>query len=243
MATKQSVTEPVADEQTDTGTDEMLALLAEPFPREMLRYHQGKKLTYVPVAEVIARMNRVLGVNGWSSEVINVWREPDYPEWVLAHVRVTATINGVLVQRDGVGGQQVKKLRSGNGVVDLGDEYKGAMSDALKKACQGYGVGLELARTDEALAIEESYTAPAADVTTHPASDENAMANAVSTETWTQFQTRMGQLSKDEKAALREWWNATYEGYGNPSAKLSTEDMILNALDAIGRIALDVASA
>jgi hypothetical protein len=49
------------------------------------------------------------------------------------------------VTRDGVGGQTIKRKRDG-GIVDLGDEYKGAVSDALKKAAQSFGVGLYLAR-------------------------------------------------------------------------------------------------
>jgi hypothetical protein len=215
--------------------------LAEPFPKEMLRFHQGKKLTYIPVAEVIARMNRVLGVDGWSSEVVRIWREDDQPDWVLAHVRVTATIDYKQIVHDGVGGQQVKKLRNGTGVVDLGDEYKGAMSDAFKKACQGFGVGIDLARTDEALAVEESYAAPTVEMTAttiNPASSENAMADAVSVETWTKFQAAMGSLNADEKAAVREWWQANYGDYGNPSADLSTEDQIvaLNATIALIRL-------
>lgn len=226
------------------------SLLSEPFPQSMLRFHQGKKLTYIPVAEVIARMNRVLGVDGWTSEVINVWREPDHPDWVLAHVRVTATINGVTVFHDGVGGQQVKKLRSGNGVVDLGDEYKGAMSDAFKKACQGYGVGIDLARTNEALAEEASYGGDAtgvgnsepapAQITEVPASQVNAMANAVSTETWQAFQQNMKGLDASEKDAVREWWTVKYGAYGNPSADLSTEDQIVELLVEIARIRLDL---
>lgn len=213
--------------------------LAEPFPKEMLRYHAGKKLTYIPVAEVIARMNRILGVDGWTSEVIRVWREDDQPDWVLAHVRVTATIEGRQVFHDGVGGQQVKKLRSGNGVVDLGDEYKGAMSDALKKACQGFGVGIDLARTDDALAVEESYASPVSPITEHPASSANAMADAVSAETWGRFQQAMTSLDASEKKAVKEWWDSNYGEYGNPSADVSTEDQIVALIATIALIRLD----
>jgi len=218
---------------------ETYARLSEAFPPEMLRFHAGKKLTYIPVAEVIARMNRVLGVDGWNSEVVRIWREDDQPDWVLAHVRVTAIIGGQTIIHDGVGGQQVKKLRNGNGVVDLGDEYKGAMSDALKKACQGFGVGIDLARTDDALAVEESYTAPVDDITPNPASSDNAMANAVSAETWETFQRHLKELDKGEKAALKEWWDSVYGEYGNPTATISTEDMIAEALTQIAIIHLD----
>lgn len=146
--------------------------LAEPFDRSLLRTNSHKgNLTYVPVSEVIARLNSVLGVDGWEYEIIRLWEAGEietktgvYPKWVMAHVRLhfvrpkaeTWRPESLLVSRDGVGGQEVKLLKSGDGVVDLGDEYKGAVSDALKKAAQSLGVGLDLARTDEALRWEQA---------------------------------------------------------------------------------------
>jgi hypothetical protein len=57
------------------------------------------------------------------------------------------------VTKDGFGGQKIKRTKAGE-IVDLGDEFKGAFSDALKKAAQQFGVALYLARSDEALSIE-----------------------------------------------------------------------------------------
>ena len=51
--------------------------------------------------------------------------------------------------RDGFGGQQIKHTRAG-AILDLGHEYKGAVSDALKKGLQAFGVALYLA-SDESL--------------------------------------------------------------------------------------------
>lgn len=218
-------------------TEQIAKQLAEPFPKNMLKKHPTKNLTYIPIAEVIARMNRVLGVNGWHTEIVRVWREPDHPDWVLAHARVTATIGCVTVRRDGVGGQAVKKTKKDGSPVDLGDEYKGAMSDAIKKACQGFGVGLELARSEEALAFEAAtYT----DTTEAPASPANAMADAVSADTWAKFQTAMGTLTDDEKAAVKDWWaRSGNAASGPPNPDISTEDQIVALLAEIGRIRLD----
>lgn len=159
-------------------TQPIATLLAEPFAPEQLRHHEGKGLTYVPISEVIARLNRVLGVGNWSYEVKRTWEAGEqptdtgvYPAWVMAHVTLTANIRSAslaedefayspVARVDGVGGQQVKLLRNGSGVVDLGDEYKGAVSDALKKAAQHLGVGLELARKDEAMAYEAAQAPP-----------------------------------------------------------------------------------
>lgn len=115
----------------------------------------GTKLTYVPVSEVIQRLNDVLGMTGWSWEATRVWRDEVSPDWVLATGRMTATIDGVTSTKSGEGGVKVKYLRDGVTLVDLGDEFKGAASDALKKAAQKFGVGLYLSRKEGARRYEE----------------------------------------------------------------------------------------
>lgn len=128
---------------------ELLTELSKPFPREVERQLDkgGVTLTYIPVSEVIGRLNDVFGVLGWSYTQISCDRDALDPDFLVAHVRMTVGD----ITRDGVGGQTIKRKRDG-GIVDLGDEYKGAVSDALKKAAQSFGVGLYLAR---------GHTAPA----------------------------------------------------------------------------------
>lgn len=141
---------------------DIAAALAEPFPKELLRVNKHKgNITYVAGSEVIARLNRVLGVDGWSYEVIRLWEAGEketetgvYPVWCMAHVRLSLPWQGVVSTRDGVGGQQVKFLNNGTGPNDIGDEYKGAVTDALKKAAQSLGVALDLARGEEAMRWE-----------------------------------------------------------------------------------------
>jgi recombination DNA repair RAD52 pathway protein len=145
-------------------TIELYAMLSEPFPREMERTVSkgGRNLTYIPISEVISRLNKVLGLANWSFEIVSIKRDAIDSDWVVAHVRLTATIDGVTITKDGVGGQQVKYTKAGK-VLDLGDEFKGAMSDALKKAAQQLGVGLYLARDDAAMEIEASMETPPPD--------------------------------------------------------------------------------
>lgn len=178
--------------------------LAEPFPQRMLKHHAGKGLTYVPVSEVIAKLNRVLGTDNWSYEVLRLWEtgavETDtgtYPKWVMAHVRLRALVDFNESIKDGIGGQEVKFLKKRGdsvnppGVVDLGDEYKGAMSDALKKAAQGLGVGLELAREDDAIEYERNEKEPKAN-----------------TETCDRIAAAIKALDEDEGKSFKEWWAA-----------------------------------
>lgn len=123
---------------------ELQTALYAPFPKEVERQLDkgGVTLTYIPVSEVINRLNEVYGVDGWSYEIIKSERDTLDSDFIVAHVRLTI---GSTV-KDGIGGQKIKRTRDG-GILDLGDEHKGAVSDALKKAAQSLGVGLYLARS------------------------------------------------------------------------------------------------
>lgn len=195
---------------------ELLRALAEPFPREVERTRRkgGTNLTYIPVSEVIARMNRVIGVENWSSETILCQRDALNPDWVIAHVRVTATIDGRDVHRDGWGGQQIKLTKAGD-IVDLGDEFKGAESDAFKKACQKFEIGLYLARTDEALEAEAVAALPQPD----PAVEG----------LWEVFRENVQRLDPEQKAALNAFW-ADYSGGAPKPSKTTASVQDLNAL-------------
>lgn len=182
--------------QTSAMSEAIAKQLQEPFPQEMLRFNQAKGLTYIPISEVIARLNRVLGFENWSYDVVKAWREPDHPDWCLAHVCLQVTIGDKEISRSGYGGQQIKKKKNGD-VVDLGDEFKGAVSDALKKAAQSLGVGLELARTEEAKRWEEEAVA-------------EASINPEAVAAYERLTSLTKQMGAEEKTALRTWWKATY---------------------------------
>lgn len=189
---------------------------SQPFPKEMEKVLSkgGTRLTYIPVSEVINRMNRVIGVDGWSSEVIKVDRDALDPDFIVAHVRVVATIGSQVVTKDGFGGQKIKRTKAGD-IVDLGDEYKGAVSDAFKKACQMLGIGLYLARAEEALEADaEMYAEPAPTI-----SDEVKTL-------WDNFIQVVGQLDADGKKALNDFWAEWSDGKPKPRLENATvEDL------------------
>jgi recombination DNA repair RAD52 pathway protein len=183
--------------------------LTEPFPPEMERsvVKSGTSLTYIPVSEVITRLNRTFGVCGWSYEIIKCERDAIDPDFVVAHVRLT--VNGDFIYpsstKDGFGGQKIKRKKDG-GIVDLGDEFKGAISDALKKAAQHFGVGLYLARDTEAIEIDEAMHSEPQPV--DPVVDK-----------YNRFKEIRDMLTKEQLAELREYWN-TWSG-GRPVPKPS----------------------
>jgi hypothetical protein len=129
-----------------TQQEALSAKFDESVHRSMLK--GGTRLTYIPVAAVIQRLNEVLGVDAWSLKIVSVYRDATDPDFIVAQIMLTAEFEREVVTRDAVGGQRIKRTRDG-GIIDLGDEMKGAVSDALKKAAQTLGVGLYLTGVDD----------------------------------------------------------------------------------------------
>lgn len=191
--------------------------LNEPFSPDVERELKkgGTYLTYIPVSEVINRLNKVLGYDGWSYEIVKCERDAIDPEFIVAHVRMTVypqLDRFVSVVRDGFGGQKIKRTKNGD-IVDLGDEFKGAVSDALKKAAQSFGVGLYLARTEEAMAHDDVAVAQN---NTQPQQSAPAPVEQVS-DLYQNFIELRQSLDEEGVAGLRAFW-AEYSG-GRPVPK------------------------
>ena len=204
--------------------------LSSPFPPEMERELRkgGTSLTYIPVSEVITRLNKVLGVEAWSMRIISCERDRIDADFIVAHVTLDAILvndkgEHVMVHRDGIGGQKIKRTKQGD-IVDLGDEMKGAVSDALKKAAQTLGVGLYLSRSEEAMDIEEHIDA-SAEVSTGPDI----------TEQWEAFVSITKTLTKEQKETLRERWSEHSDGAPIPKQSTATlEDIEFLHAHAVG---------
>jgi hypothetical protein len=140
----------------------VIAKLAEPFPSVMIKKNPHG-LDYVPVAEVVARMNAAVGAGRWRVEILrtDTWGAQETafgpcPVHVIATVRVHVYDGVEWTWCDGMGGQDVPFYKDkAKGPLNLGDAYKGACSDATKKALQHMGVALDLARNDEAIRWEQ----------------------------------------------------------------------------------------
>lgn len=189
-------------------TEKMYQQFYEPFPEEVERSLKkgGASLTYIPVSEVITRLNKTLGVAGWSTRICSCERDALDPDFVVAHVELVVEIDGQRVTKDGIGGQKIKRTKNGD-IVDLGDEMKGAVSDALKKAAQQLGIGLYLARSEDALEIDAHEAAQEA---TNPLLD--------------QFMTLRASLSEEQIPMLREYWNDWSGGRPVPKPSEFTDE-------------------
>ena len=179
--------------------------LYEPFPREVERTLKkgGTSLTYIPVSEVITRLNKVFGVANWNSSIMHCQRDAHDPDFIVAHVTLEVVTEGAIVSKDGVGGQKIKRTKNGD-IVDLGDEMKGAVSDALKKAAQQFGIGLYLARSEEALSIDEHEKA-------------EASRDPEVVELWEKFLKVSRDLDADAKAELGRRWSEYSDGAPKPN--------------------------
>lgn len=213
--------------ERDAENEVLFRDLAEPFPHEVERTlnKNGTNLTYIPVSEVITRLNRVFGVNGWSSEIIKCERDHLDPDFIVAHVRLTVRNNDwVSIQKDGFGGQKIKRKKTGE-IVDLGDEFKGAVSDALKKAAQQFGIALYLSRTEEALELDaardnEAHAAP----TISPEIEK----------LWHNFMSHTAALDADGKKALSAFWVEWSDNAPKPRIETATaEDLEALIAEAI----------
>lgn len=201
--------------------------LTENFPQEMERSVNkgGTSLTYIPVSEVINRMNKVLGVDKWSMTVISCGRDSIDPDFVVAHVRIEYHVGDFsVITRDGIGGQKIKRTKQGT-IVDLGDEFKGAISDALKKAAQTLGVGLYLARSEDAIEAEQY----------HEAESEHDAKSSL----WGTFVNLAKSLDEEQKNRMRERWNERTKGAAVPkSADLASVEDLEFIVSEINKIKL-----
>ena len=209
-------------------------LLAEPFPREMEKILKkgGASLTYIPVSEVITRLNKVLGIDSWSFNILSCDRDSLDPEYIVAHVRLIwhtdATRPESTVVRDGFGGQKIKRTKTGD-IVDLGDEMKGAVSDALKKAAQTLGVGLYLARSEEAL---EADFEPVPEVKVSPEIEE----------LWSNFVGLSKSLNANAKGDLNNFWKTHAGERPKPTKTTATKEDLVELINECVRLSFEGAT-
>ena len=98
-----------------TKNQTLMAALAEPFPVEMEKtlVKSGVSLVYLPVSEVINRLNKVLGPESWSFTVISIERDQYDNDEIIAHINLSIDFgDGKIVNKHGIGGQSVKRAKS-----------------------------------------------------------------------------------------------------------------------------------
>jgi hypothetical protein len=135
----------VTDEQTYTS-------LAREFEHTFHDNRGGIDLTYITGEQATSRLNEVLGYDGWSFRIISSQVVED-EVLVLGELTVVDTTVDPSRQTESVrqqyGSQKIKRKRDSGTILDIGFDYKGAATDALKKCASLVGVGLYLSRKEE----------------------------------------------------------------------------------------------
>jgi len=124
---------------------EIYKRLAEPFANTFKDVRGGVELEYITGEQVVSRLNEVLGPGGWSFNIKQQGINPDADEaWVLGVLTAQIEDGQNVVVREQFGSQKIKRSRTTNSPLDIGFDYKGAATDALKKCASWIGVGLYL---------------------------------------------------------------------------------------------------
>ena len=125
------------------------AKLAAPFEETFHDSRGGVDLEYITGEQCISRLNEVLGVGGWSFTVKAHGLNVEADEiWVLGALEAAIPEVG-LANREQFGSQKIKRSRSSGAPLDIGFDFKGATTDALKKCASLIGVGLYLSKKEQ----------------------------------------------------------------------------------------------
>ena len=121
-------------------------------PEDEIRWRDGRggqKQPYTDPAYVIRTLN---GAFGWDWDFVADSEElllnNGQPFEVKVRGTLTVRLNGQAVIKTQFGCQPVEMKRDGSAPVSIGDCYKGAASDALKKCASLLGVALDLYDSD-----------------------------------------------------------------------------------------------
>lgn len=124
--------------------EEFVGLLLMETPKQFIKYRDvggGVKAPYVETGYVINFLNLLFGPMNWSDEVKSM--EVAGNE-VNAVVRLTVTRNGKVSYKEQTGTNEIRYRKSDSKPVSLGNNKKGAVSDALKKCASQFGIARDI---------------------------------------------------------------------------------------------------
>ena len=125
------------------GVDEEAPLYADlTAPFEGYYTAEGVFGPFLSGEQVASRLNHVLGVGKWMFAVLSQSYDEHNDEIVVLG-ELRAWIDGQWITRQQFGGQKPNRRKSGE-ITSIGNDYKGAATDAMKKCASLFGVGLYL---------------------------------------------------------------------------------------------------
>ena len=139
-------------EQQDGQVEAIKRILSQRTPPSEIRVREGRggmKLKYTDGAYVIRTLNQALGWD-WDFVADNeeLLMNGDKPFEVKVRGTLTVRMNGRAITKTQFGCQPIEMLRNGSAPVSIGDAYKGAATDAMKKCASLLGIALDLYDSD-----------------------------------------------------------------------------------------------
>lgn len=133
-------------------TEAQFAVLTQATQADEVRYRRGKggrQFPYTDTAYVIRTLNLAFGWD-WDFEADNeeIFYANSKPFEAKVRGRLTVRNGGNVITKTQFGCQPIEYLKDSDTPVSLGDAYKGAASDALKKCASLLGVALDLYDSD-----------------------------------------------------------------------------------------------
>lgn len=126
-------------ESFKTLSPEQVALLQSPLPEEAIKQHPTKTyLSSIKAIYVIERLNQVFGIGSWRipSEILSV-------DHGMVVVKAHLHIDEYNIHLEAYGGND-NGGEDNNKNFDLGDAYKGAVTDAFTKMCSYLEIGKDV---------------------------------------------------------------------------------------------------
>lgn len=143
-------------------SDAQRQIMSQSTPIEEVRFRKGrggKEFPYTDTAYVIRTLNLAFGWD-WDFEADNEEILYIYPDGVKrpyearCRGRLTVRVDGKPIIKTQFGSQAIEFLSNSDTPVSLGDAYKGAASDALKKCASLLGISLDLYDSDSKINLD-----------------------------------------------------------------------------------------
>lgn len=116
----------------------------------------GTTIDYLTGEQIVTRLNEELGWDGWAFEIVDHGYHLDSDAvWVKGRLTAGGKV------KEQFGGQAHNRNKQGQ-IIDVGNDLKGAATDALKKCATLIGVGLYMAEKEGGIAAPSEPTAPPA---------------------------------------------------------------------------------
>ena len=128
----------MSEEENNIFNSEVLEAINKPLKVYQRKGSGSIKYDYYKGEDVLKRLNEAFK-HCWSSEVISVIQEHNS---IVVHASISVWAGSKIVTHHGFGSSEIAVSRSNNKVLNIGNSYKAANTDALKKAAECFGIGL-----------------------------------------------------------------------------------------------------